>query len=64
MLVDVGLLKVVLEYVNSYEPMEVVDAVLGFVDQMCRGGNPFVLKKLYESLSKQKDNFAFFKMIE
>ena len=32
MMVDVGLLKVILEYVNSFEPKSVVDAVIDFVD--------------------------------
>ena len=64
MMVDVGLLKVILEYVNSFEPKPVVDAVIDFVDQMCRGGNSFVLGKIFEYLSRQKDCFAFFKMFE
>ena len=64
MLVDVGLLKAILEYVSSFEPKEVVDAVIDFIDQMCQGGNAVVLTKLHESLVKQEDSFAFFKMLE
>ena len=52
MLVDVGLLKAILEYVSSFEPKEVVDAVIDFIDQMCQGGNAVVLTKLHESLVK------------
>ena len=32
MMVDVGILKSLIEYVNSFEPKMVVDAVIEFID--------------------------------
>ena len=63
-MIDVGILKALIEYVNSFEPKPVVDAVIEFIDQICQGCNNFVLGKLYEFLTQQRDCFDFFKMFE
>ena len=64
LMASVGILRMSLLSVNSYESSEIVDWSIQLIDALGMGNNTNTLHQLKELLTRQIYGFSYFKMLE